>query len=380
MLRDYVDWYAARLSPAGREAVAQKLARAEADEQLRLLSLLELAVRGMRGLPKPGEWDATAARLYDSPDRRTRRAAESLGAAFGDDVLFARMRKALADSAADRDTRQHALSILAHDSSPANLSHYLKLLDDAALAARIVPLLSRYNDPTIGGALISRLPRWQEAETAAAMEVLSSRVPWAQQTLDAIADGRLKKDQLTAYHARQMASLGDERLNARLAKEWGSFGSSTAELRDEIVKLSAAYQSAPLWAYNVEAGAAHFKKLCAACHEPTPQNANIAPKLAGSGSKGIAYVVENVVDPNAVIGRDYQARMIVTADGRVLSGLVESETASAVTFRTATNTVTIAKDDIDEIRVSENSFMPAGLLQTLNDRERIELFKYLMSQ
>jgi putative heme-binding domain-containing protein len=177
-----------------------------------------------------------------------------------------------------------------------------------------------------------------------------------------------------------MASLGDERLNARLAREWGAFGQTPSDLRGAIAKTVAVYESAPLWAYSAPAGAEHFKKLCANCHLPDQQNESLGPKLAGSGAKGIRYLVENVLDPNAVIGRDYQARILVTADGRALSGLVESETDSAVTLRTATNRVVVAKDEIEEIQVSPNSFMPAGLLQPLNEREQIELFKYLMSQ
>jgi putative heme-binding domain-containing protein len=244
----------------------------------------------------------------------------------------------------------------------------------------VIPLLHPYNDPLVADALIARLPTWKGEEGAAAMDVLSARPSSATKVLDAIAAGTLEKSHLTAYYARQMSSLGDEQLKARLAREWGAFGQTPSDLRGAIGKTVAEYESAPLWAYNAQDGAEHFKKLCASCHQADQQNENLAPKLAGSGAKGIRYLVENVLDPNAVIGRDYQARILVTADGRALSGLVESETDSAVTLRTATNRVVVAKDEIDEIRVSPNSFMPVGLLQTLNEREQIELFKYLMSQ
>ena len=84
-------------------------------------------------------------------------------------------------------------------------------------------------------------------------------------------------------------------------------------------------------------------------------------------------------DPNAVIGRDFQARLVLTEDGRLISGLIEKETDSAITIRTATDSVTVATSEIEQIRVSENSFMPEGLLKDLNDRQRIELLKYLIT-
>jgi putative heme-binding domain-containing protein len=176
-----------------------------------------------------------------------------------------------------------------------------------------------------------------------------------------------------------MANLGDQGLSDRLASDWGTFGQTSDQLREEIAKAVAAYRSAPVWAYSAEAGAAHFKTLCAACHQPNQQDETIAPKLAGSGSKAIEYVVENVIDPNAVVGRDFQARIIVTMDGRVTSGLVEAESDTAITVRTPTGSIIIAKDQIEQMRVSADSFMPVGLLNNLNDRERIELFKYVMS-
>ena len=39
----------------------------------------------------------------------------------------------------------------------------------------------------------------------------------------------------------------------------------------------------------------------------------------------------------------------------------------------------IAREDIEQIIISPNSFMPEELLKTFNDRQRIELLKYLMS-
>ncbi len=107
-------------------------------------------------------------------------------------------------------------------------------------------------------------------------------------------------------------------------------------------------------------------------------------KLTGlpAANSGIQFrcQVENVIDPNAVIGRDFQARIIVTTEGRVITGLIEKESDSSITVRTLTDSVTVSREEIEETKTSPNSFMPESLLKTLNDRERIELFKYLMAQ
>jgi putative heme-binding domain-containing protein len=379
-LRDYIDWFAAKSSATGRDQLSMRLSEVNGTEQLRLLSLFEFAVRGMRGIHPPKGWDRIANSFYESSDPQLCRTAESLGAAFGDESLFKRMRYQLAGAAADLPTRAHAVSVLSNDSSPENLPHLLRLLDTPQLRRQVLPLLVRYQDQTIAKELLVRLGSWEPVESDAAMEVLTSRTDWATALLDSIDKRDLAPTRLSAYLVRQLLALGDDSIKTRLAKDWGTFGKSSEERKVEIATLVKSYQSAPLWAYSLEAGAAHFKTLCSSCHQETKESESLAPKLEGSGKKGIEYIVENIMDPNAVIGRDFQARVVVTNTGQVVTGLVISDTDTSLTLRTHSNNVTMAKTEIEETRVSENSFMPEGLLKSLNDRERIELLKFLMSR
>lgn len=380
MLADYIHWYAAANSSVARQRLVTTLSTRDGDERIRLLEILQLALRDARNLEAPAAWKQVSQSLYSSSDRRVSEAAEAIGIAFGDATAYRQIRQKVESGQLNRDGLQKALRMLSSDPSAENLPLYLKLLSRPDMAAQVIPLLTRFNEPSVTDQLLKQLPEWKGAENSAAMESLCSRVTSANLVLDRIAEGKLPKSVLTAYYARQMASLGNEALKARLEKEWGRLGNSSAELKAEISKLAGAYKAAPLWAYDDGAGAAHFKKLCAQCHLPNAQSEALAPKLAGSGAKGVEYVVENVLDPNAVIGRDYQSRIIVTSEGRVLTGLVEKETDTSLTLRLLNDSVTLAKSEIEESKISPNSFMPEGLLKTLNEREKIELLKYLMRQ
>lgn len=389
MLRDFILWYGAKRSASGRDVLAGQLFSATGSQRLHYLQLLELAVRGMRGVSSPRSWAQHAAELYDSEDSKVREMSEVLGGVFADDALFARMRSTLRQEGATDAERRRALAILETDLAPENLPLLLDLLSNPQLVAQSLPMLMRFDDVAVAEALIDHMHQWPDEIDKSALEVLVGRPSWANRLLDAIQTGVLPKETLTAYNARQVYDLGDESLRDRLASQWGRLGQSSEIHRKEIDDLVQAYQAAPLWAYNAQDGANHYKKLCATCHDPPEQSPagdpaaitpeHLAPKLAGSGSKGIQYLVENVLDPNAVIGRDYQARNVLTIEGRVITGLIEQETDSAVTIRTATSRVTVAREEIEQIRVSSNSFMPEGLLAPLNDRERLELMKYLMS-
>ncbi|MDM4014861.1 PVC-type heme-binding CxxCH protein [Roseiconus lacunae] len=372
-------WYAARTSTVGREVLVAELATADEDRQRDLVVLFAHALSGMRGVEAPKGWDQVASLLYQSPLDQVRGAAEQVGAAFADPILFKRLRSIVIDRAADEHIRRRAIQLLEADPGKDNLDAMVALLDEPAFAATALPLLARYDDPNIATKVLQLYLKWSPDAQNAAMELLASRPEWANRLLDEVAAGTIEKSQLTAYFANQMANLGDDQLTQRLSKEWGRLGGSSAELRDEIRKTINAYNAAPKWAFSQQQGAAHFKKLCAACHQPGEQSARIAPKLEGTRTKGIEYAVENVIDPNAVIGEDFQARVILTSDGQVVSGLIQSETDTAITVKTATSVVTIDQDEVERIKVSKNSFMPSGLLNTLNERERIELFKYIMS-
>jgi putative heme-binding domain-containing protein len=115
------------------------------------------------------------------------------------------------------------------------------------------------------------------------------------------------------------------------------------------------------------------------CHQVKGQGVRIGPDLTGSGSNGSRYFIENIIDPNAVIGLDYQMSIIETKDDEIMSGIIEEKTDSSVTIRTLTDRVVVAQSEIESLDTSEQSMMPSGLLDTLNDREIVELLKFLRS-
>jgi len=377
-LRDSILWYAAKTSESGRVELISTLPKADEGKLLHHLEILEYALRGQGDLRPNDAWRNIAPTLYSSASPTVRNLAESIGAQMGDKVLFDTVRKRFASSESIQ-TRLQAMDVLQRDRSPENLPLLLETLDEPKLAAKGLSMLRFYDDPRIADAVIKRLGKFAPDATAAALDLLTSRKSHAERLLDALASKQIDRSAISAYYARQVTLLNDEKINERIAKEWGQVRSGTEAMKDQIRKTTQAYRGAPLWAFDAGAGKKHFDKLCASCHSPENQNIEIAPKLQGTGAKGIDYAIENVIDPNAVIGKDYQARVIRTNDGQVITGLVQAQSDSSISLRTATETIQVDQSDIEELKVSENSFMPVGLLDTLDERQRIELFKYLLS-
>src|SRR5262249_21006285 len=97
----------------------------------------------------------------------------------------------------------------------------------------------------------------------------------------------------------------------------------------------------------------------------------------GSNRSDLNYLLENVLDPSAVIPKDYMATVLDLTNGRTVTGIIKGDAANAFTVQTANETLVINKDDIEALRHSRVSMMPDDLLKPLNEAEVRGLFAYL---
>jgi putative heme-binding domain-containing protein len=185
------------------------------------------------------------------------------------------------------------------------------------------------------------------------------------------------RDQLTAFHITRLTSLKNAEVDQRVAATWGRINQTPAEKKTQMAKMEKTFSEAPLWAFSANSGRQHFQKLCASCHRLGNEGTPLGPELTGAGKHGVRYFLENVIDPDAVIGTDFQATTLETKDDETLTGLLTSETASAVTLRSTTGETVVPKANIKQRVTAEKSLMPEGLLESLGEREQIELLKFL---
>ncbi len=114
-------------------------------------------------------------------------------------------------------------------------------------------------------------------------------------------------------------------------------------------------------------GRAVFAKICQQCHTLFGIGGKIGPELTGSNRADLDYLLSNILDPSAVMAKEYQPSVIVTTDGRVITGLIREQTPTALTVQTANELVVLPKGEIDELKLSDQSMMPDDLLKPLSD-------------
>src|SRR5438128_6196255 len=88
---------------------------------------------------------------------------------------------------------------------------------------------------------------------------------------------------------------------------------------------------------------------CAPCHKVHGQGGDVGPDLSQIGGKfDRTHLIESILDPSAEILQGYQATTIECKSGRVLTGIVKAESATAVTLMDAEGKqITIPVRDIE---------------------------------
>jgi putative membrane-bound dehydrogenase-like protein len=367
-------------TPAALASLVAAFDRIEnADLRLALLRGMNTSLKGRRHVPMPPAWPAVFGTLVKTGDRETKSQATALALTFGDDSARDTLRTVVTDTSADAATRSEALAALLRAKDPSLASTLLTLASDPALRGQAVRGLAGYNEQNTPGVLLDLYPRFRPEERRDALNTLAARPAFARALLDAVGVGRIASADLSADLVRQLRNLDNPDVNDRIAKVWGSARPASADRARLIAEMKGRLAKKPDQAPDAMLGRAVFAKACAQCHILFGVGGKVGPELTGSNRRELDYVLQNVLDPSALIGKDYLAHVVATTDGRVLTGIIRVEDKDAVTLVTANETLTLPKAEIEARKPSESSMMPDDLLKPLSDHETRSLIAYLAS-
>ncbi|MEM0897909.1 MAG: hypothetical protein AAGJ79_13615, partial [Verrucomicrobiota bacterium] len=353
------------------------------DKVLQQPDLAEPILRGMvegfrvqQKASRPKDWDEVRVRF--AANEMTADHIRQLDIVFGDGLTLEELGEVALDESADFKSREGAVKALSKSGSPNARTVLEKLLGTRFLNTEAAKGLATHDDPSVGRAIVANYKKFHPMDRNIALEVLTSRAEWAHELLLAVEKGRIPRENLTPFHARQIESLGESALSTQLASVWGRVRTSSDEKKNRVATLKTSLTPEVLGDADLGRGRFHYQVLCASCHVMYGEGGKLGPDLTGSGRAHLDYLLENVVDPSAVVTAEYQMTLILLKDGRSLPGVIVQETEQALTLRTLTEESIILTADIASRTPSTLSIMPEGLFDALPFESTRDLIAYLM--
>jgi len=381
------DFLIRRLAQTGEPAILDKLltqalpATKPAAEQRGVLRGVNEGLKGRRTVAMPDAWKAIYPQLAQSADAGVRSEALALAMTFGDPLAVAAQRKLLADGATPMAARLEALQALVKINAAGLAPTLQGLIRDPQLGPPAIRALAAYDDAGTPTILLAALDALGAEAKRDALSTLCARPTFAEALLNAVETKKLPATALTADLITQMRNLKRPALDDRITKVWGAVRDTPEDKKKEIERLKKLLAANPKAENKPEVtlGRAVFTNTCQNCHMLFAVGQNIGPDLTGSNRANLDYVLSNIVDPSALVGKDYQSHVISLNSGRVLTGIIKAEDNQSLTLATATETVVVPKNEIDEHVLSEKSLMPDGQHTQMTERELRSLVAYLAS-
>lgn len=347
--------------------------------KIEILKGISVGLKGWRKAPAPANWKPTSDQLAKLGNAEIEQLTRELSLVFGDGRAMDELRKIAENNNATTDERRAALKALVVARADKLVPLLQNLVGNRELVVDAVRGLAAFDNPETSGLLVAR---YKGLQTQAKLEIIStlvSRPTFARVLLSAVKDEKIPRGEVSAFQLRQMQNLGDPAISDEVKKLWPELEQQSKEKAELIAALRTKLTPETLAKGDASQGRLLFSKSCANCHTLFGEGKKIAPDLTGAQRVNLNYLLENIIDPSATVSENFRMTVFVLEDGRVLNGVTVERSDKTFTVQTATDRITIQKDEIEQQRDSKLSMMPENLLGLLKEEQIRDLIAYLQS-
>ncbi len=290
-------------------------------------------------------------------------------------LLDAARRLARDDSAAQAD---RILAVELIQFSAAILDEDCALLVDLlsprvpiAISRAAIAALGRLAIPQVPERLLAGWKTYSPALRCSIVDILLSRRAWTLRLLAAIEAARVAPGGIGLAQRNALLAHRDPETRRRAQTAFCHLEQSRQKVVDD-------YLPALNLKGDPAAGKAVFTRVCATCHRLGDVGVEVGPIIGALKEKNPETLLISILDPNRAFESRYASFTVATKDGRLITGLVASETASSVTLRRQEGKEdVILRSDIEEMTTSGQSFMAEGVEKELTRRDMADLLAFL---
>ncbi len=292
-------------------------------------------------------------------------------------------RKLLRNAEEDAPVRLRAFNVLIDLLEPGKLLPDVQHIFDqpsrsgaTEFRGAILASLGRLDDPKIAPLVLRAYPKLDPSLQPRAVELLTQRTSWSRALMEAVGKGVVPASAVNVNQIRRLLGSKDAELSKLVKERWGILRETRNPAREHVIRdVCAMLRKTP---GDAAAGSKIFQRICGQCHKIYGEGQDVGPEITLNGRSSYEQLLSNVFDPSLVIGAAYQATILATTDGRVLTGLLVEKSPDRVVLKTQGGKVeTIPARQIEEVKTSALSLMPEDLEKQLSARELADLFAFL---
>ena len=292
--------------------------------------------------------------------------------------LFNAARAVVQDSSASEESRAAAVRLMGRGADQQTdrsvLADLLTPRTAADLQSAAIKSIARAHVPSTPLLLLKPWKTYSPALRAEVLDTLLNRRDWVAPLLDAVEKKQVLPADFDTIRRQRLLSLKDSAIHDRATTLFADVVNAD---RDKVVK---AYQPATKLPGDPSRGAAVFSKTCVACHHFGGVGNAVGPDLASIGDKSPETLLISILDPNRAVEPRFVGYVVETNDGRTLTGVLGTETATSITLlQPSVPPVQILRTEIKSLRSTGLSLMPEGFESGLSQQDVADLIAHIRS-
>jgi putative heme-binding domain-containing protein len=349
--------------------------------RLKALELLTDAAVVRKVKPK-GDLAALKLLLTETSEPKLKLAALRLASVWKLKEIAPELKTLAASEKGDKAIRAAAIEGLANIGDAASKAALLEIAaKDRANVTRMqaVAGLARLDlDEACRQAALVLAASSAQDDPAQLVDAILSRQGGAEKLTAALAGAKLPKE-VAKVTLRYMYSIGrsDEGLSNLLSKAADIAVDAPPPTQAEVLKIAAEVMAKG----DAARGESVFRRAdvnCFKCHSLARAGGQVGPELTALGSiSPPEYIVNSILNPSLNIKEQFVTKVILTADGEVITGIVVDRNDERVRLKDASGkVVTLAAGDIESEKDGP-SLMPQGLTKFLTHEEFLDLARFI---
>lgn len=300
--------------------------------------------------------------------------AEQVSASVLDELENSDLDDAVRVRAAER-----LVSLLSSDEKAVNaVLETIDLQMAPETAVKMIEALRGSRADAVGQLLVESAADWTPAVREGAIRLLLSRPEWTMDLIEGLKSGSVAMSDLALDQRQSLAAHPNRDIRSAATELMKAGGGLPSPNRVAVLEQ---YHSATINSGDGERGRVLFKEHCSKCHRHGDMGVEIGPELTGMAVHPKEELLIHILDPSRSVEGNYRSYTVLTAEGRVLTGMLAGESKTTVELiDTNAKRETIPRADIDQLAASPKSVMPEGFEAQLDLTAMTDLLEFLTTR